>query len=250
MNHLLVIDGNNLVHRYFHARGGLANEAIGFAIGRLRRTQQPTHAVIAWDTPGSTWRHELWRGYKADRPPRPDGLDELFEAVKAQCRAWRLAQASVAGVEADDIIASYAEAAIRSRCEVTIVSSDKDLLQLVRDNPQVRMLDQVRRVLWSPTETRDRFGVWPHSLPDLLALVGDKSDGYAGVPGIGPKTAAPLLELHGGLEQLLERIELVASKSARDRLRTHRETASLCYQLATLRRDIELPIALELATWT
>jgi DNA polymerase-1 len=250
--HLLVIDGDNLVHRLFHGSTGPPAEAFGFAIGRYRRRLAPTHAVIVWDPTddGPRWRRDLWPSYKGDRPEHPAALALLFLEARDECRGWRLTQASTDGIEADDLIAAYTEAGAAAGMAVTIVSGDKDLVQLVRDEPAVRMQDDIRKRVWGPAECVGRFGVSPALLPDLLALIGDVSDCYPGVPGIGPATAVPLLLEYGSLEGVLANAPLVRSTAVMKRLLAHRDQARVCGQLARLRSDVALPVPLAATRWT
>lgn len=257
--HLLLFDGDHFVNRYFYGTASMAAiEAISFALGRHQRNARPSSAVMVFDSEtGTRWRREVWPEYKANRPPKPDGLRQLFVDTRQQCKSWRLPWVMPAGIEGDDMIASYTEAAVAQGFDVTIVSGDKDLLQLVRDAPtQVRMLDElrtlnnVRGVTWDPELVRERWRVRPDQIADYLALVGDTSDGYPGVPRIGPKTALQLLEEYGTLDCLLANKNLVRSTRVMKLLREHEEIARLCYRLATLVRDVPLPIRLDRLQWS
>jgi DNA polymerase-1 len=246
--HLVVIDGDNLVHRTFHSPSDRpAADRFGFMLGRLRKAGAPTHMVIVWDPDddGPRWRRELWPDYKSGRAERPEGLDQLFVDAKAECEGWRLAQAQVDGVEGDDLVGAYVEAAVTAGMEATIVSNDKDMLQLVRDTPvQVRMRDDARKLIWGPPEIAAKFGVEPGQIADYLALVGDASDGFPGVPGIGAKTAKALLAQYGTLEQVLSNAPLIRSTATMKRLLAHAEQARVCYRLARLQVDAALPVTL------
>lgn len=246
--HLLVLDGDNLAHRLYHAvHDRPAAEAFGFALTRLRKRISSTHMVAVFDPhDGHSWRRELWAAYKPHEE-KPESLVAMLREAKAECRAARIAVALDDGLEADDLIGAYVEAAVAEGMDATIVSSDKDLAQLVRwDQRRVCMLDEVRKIEWWPETVRGRFGVEPERLPDLLALVGDKSDGYPGVPNIGPKSAAALLRDYGPtLEQVLANKNLVRSKRLMTLLREHEEQARLCYRLACLRVDAPLPVPLD-----
>ncbi len=251
--HLLVIDGDNTARRFFHAATDRpAAEAFSAALGRYRTRFQPTHAVAVFDPldGGSNWRRQVYPAYKANRPPHPPGLDTVLLACRKQCKFWRMARALDDDHEADDLIGTYVEAAVREGMTVTIVSGDKDLVQLVRDEPVVRMQDEIRRWLWGPAECEAKFGVVPSMIPDLLALIGDTSDNYTGVPKIGIKTAVKLLAEYGSLSNLLERKNLVRSTKVMNLLREHEETAKTCYRLATLRTDLPLPVSLDGCAWS
>lgn len=260
-SHLLLLDATNLAHRFFHAPGPRPpHEAFGFALSRFRGWTAATHGLAVWDGQGPTWRHELWPEYKAARPPKPEGLAAMLERCRDECSAAGLRSVDLKATEADDMIASYVEAAIRQDLSVTIVSADKDLLQLVRGTaaftgastssggPTVEVLDPRGR-RWGPSEVLERFGVWPHSLADLLALAGDGSDCIPGLEGIGPKTAARLISTHGDLHRLLERADYVANKRHRKRLTADAEKARLFYRLTSLVRTIPLPVQLEQTKW-
>lgn len=250
--HLLVVDGDNVARRYFHGATSIpASEAFSRALGRYRNSLNPTHAVVVFDPldGGSLWRREIWPQYKANRPPHPPGLDTTLQECRHQCRYWRVALALDDDHEADDLIGSYVVAGVRAGMAVTIVSSDKDLVQLVRDQPRVAMLDETRKHDWSAATVRAKFGVDPDRIPDLFALIGDSSDNYHGVPGIGSKTAARLLEEYVTLENLLERKNLVRSTKVMNLLREHDEIARTCQRLATLRTDLPLPVPLDGCEW-
>lgn len=249
--HLLVVDGDNLAHRLYHAvQDRPAHEAFGFALQRYIRQHRPTHVVIAFDSliDGYSWRRELWPAYKP-REPKPESLTSCLLDCRRECSAAGIAmvapQSLADGLEADDLIGAYVEAAVCERMSVTIVSGDKDLTQLVRYEPEVWMVDEVRRLNWTALTVREKLGVDPERVPDLLALIGDKSDGYPGVPNIGPKTAVKLLADYGTLDGVLEHKNLVRSKRTMQLLREHEATARICYQLAKLRTDVALPVPLD-----
>jgi DNA polymerase I len=251
MSRMLLIDGDHTVHRYAHAFGPDGPEAsLGFAIGRWRRKFGPTHAALVLDSEGETWRHRLWPGYKGNRREDPPHVTALLDAAPSIARGWRLPVIHApAEDEADDVIATLTEAACARGWPVTIVSGDKDLTQLVRDDPTVRMIDEVRRVDWGPSEVEAKFGVPPAWIPDLLALIGDTSDGFSGVPGIGPKVAVPLLHEFGGFDPLMDRRNLVTRTSTYRLLREHAHAAMTCHRLASLRRDVPLSVSLDVLAW-
>jgi DNA polymerase-1 len=245
--HLVVLDGDNAAHRLHHAVVDRpAAEAFGFALQRYRKRFEPTHMVAVFDPMGDapSWRRELWPTYKPRQPYDP-AIEATLLGSRKQCRFARIALALDDEMEADDLIGAYTEAAVRENMRVTIISGDKDLAQFVRDEPRVRMHDEVRRIEWCPAIVRERFGVEPHRIADLFALIGDSTDGYPGVPHIGPKTAVPLLTQYGSLEQLLANKNLVTSTRTMMLLREHEETARTCYKLASLRSDVALPVPLD-----
>jgi DNA polymerase-1 len=248
---LLLLDATNLGHRLFHAPSDrpLA-ERFGFALNRWRRAVEPTLAVAVFDGEGDGWRRELWPGYKAKRiddPSRRPSAQDWID-IKRECQSARLRVAWLRGVEADDLIASYTTVARVLEIDVSIVSSDKDLLQLVQDQPRVRVLDPGTGNASGPEEVRARFGVGPHELADLLALAGDASDGYPGIAGVGFKTAARLVQEHGDVERIIDRANLLPGK-LRDRVLQGAEMARVCKRLATLDIDLRLPVPLAEAGW-
>lgn len=257
MDRLLVVDGDNLAHRLAHVNADVPpGERFGSLLGKLKRAVEPTHAIVVFDPPpgGPNWRRELWPGYKANRERDP-AIDGVLADCRAQCRFWRVAQARVDGVEADDLIGSYVVAGLAEGMEVVIHSGDKDLLQLVRgpfdpDAPWVRQLDDVRKMTWRAAEVYRRFGVLPSQIPDYLALVGDRVDGIPGVPKIGPKTAAKLLSEFGDLAAVLDRAPLIKSTRIMRAVIDGAEDARLSLRLAKLRTNIELPVPLAETMWS
>lgn len=257
---LWVIDGNNLAHRLFRGvpidsvrgrRGEPINVLIGWVqtIRRLRTHNRVDFLLPVFDGDGPGWRHAVYPEYKAGRPPHPPELVSqwrlLFELVDAMLLPW----VRVAGTEADDMIASYTEAAVARGLGVVIVSNDKDLLQLVRGTePGPGSVRAARRVkkqleLTGPEEVEETFGVGPSQLGDLLALAGDR-DEAPGVHGIGPKTAAEILRNHGSLEEALDRWALVQGRAS-GLLRDQADRARLSRELVALRDQLPLPLPLD-----
>lgn len=247
---LLLFDANNLVHRLWHAKNSPTplEERWGFALQRWRKKIRPDFALAIFDGSGETWRHRAWPRYKARDSRgdnRPTGQD--WQSVKLSCRAAKLVQAELDGTEADDLIASYAVAGSRDGLDVVIVSSDKDIMQLCRETPSICQIDPTGKV-WGPSEVQERWGVWPHSLADVLALAGDSSDNYPGIKGIGPATAAKLIRDHGDIEQIIERIGVLPTKLAH-RIGESIDDVRLFRRLAELSTDIPLPHPISSATW-
>jgi DNA polymerase-1 len=258
---LLVVDGNNLVYRVHHTPTKYsASDRFGFMIRKIKK-MAVSHAVIVWDPDddSSCWRRKLWPQYKSDRKERTLELEELFVEARAVCLAENFVQAQAVDDEADDVIAAYVKHGLQAGLDVTIMSNDKDLLQLVGDfaGGKVRMQDDTRKRTWSYADVVMHFGVSPRQFVDYLALVGDSSDGYPGVPRIGEKTAVTLLTQHGSLEKLLEYIASDAvkngkppfgpglSKSNVERLQANTDLALTCQKLATLQRDVKVPVWLD-----
>jgi DNA polymerase-1 len=244
---LYILDAYNFLFRAFHAlpplttTKGLQTGAIyGLCqmILRIEREQRPTHLCVVYDAPGDNFRNEIFPAYKAHRPSMPPELAAQLELVRRVVDAFGLAQVQVPGFEADDIIATLARVATGAGMEVVICSSDKDLMQLCCGD--VFVLDTMRNRRFGADEVREKFGVGPEQVGDVLALMGDSIDNVPGVAGIGPKTAAELITKFGSLEALLERVAEVKGKrgaaiaESRDAIRVSRE-------LVRLREDVPLP---------
>jgi DNA polymerase-1 len=244
-----LIDAANTLYRAFfavpplHNSKGLPTNAIyGFVnmLQKVIRELVPDQLAIVMDAPGKSFRHTLYRDYKATRDAQPEDLTTQIPWVREIAQAYRIPVLEVPGVEADDVIATIARRA-PPNVSVTIVSTDKDLMQLVCDH--VELLDTMKDRHYGPSEVEERFGVPPTALLDLRALVGDPSDNIPGVKGIGEKGAAQLLREFGNLESLLARASEVSNKRAREALLAHAEEARLSKRLATLDADLDLPLA-------
>jgi DNA polymerase-1 len=249
---LLVIDAANAIYRAFFAlpplrspSGAPTGAVFGFAnmLRKLIREEKPDLVVVAMDPRGgSSQRRELFPAYKATRDAQPEDLTAQLPLARELVEAWHLPVLEVPGFEADDVIATLARRA-PPEWEVLIVSSDKDLMQLV--GGRVVLLDAMKDKRIGPAEVAERFGVPPAQLLDVRALVGDSSDNIPGVKGIGEKGAAALIAEFGTLEALLERVGEVKAKKAREALLEQADAARLSKQLATLRDDVPLPVAIE-----
>lgn len=247
MRRLVVVDAANCLYRAFFAIPSLrasdgfpTNALHGFVnmLRKVQREERPDALAIAFDPPGRSFRHELYADYKATREAQPEDLSAQMPVAREIVEALRLPILEVPGCEADDVIATLVARAPED-VEVVIVSTDKDLMQLVSE--RVVLLDTMKDRRLGPAEVEARFGVPPAQLLDLRALVGDPSDNIPGVKGIGEKGAAKLLAEWGDLESLLAHAGEVKAKRAREALEAHAEDARLSKQLATLRRDVELP---------
>jgi DNA polymerase-1 len=262
---LWLIDGNSVVHRLYHAlpqtsapaTGDPLNAVAGWLrwLRTLRRHHEVRWIVPIFDGDGPGWRADLFPGYKSGRPEQPEDLAAQWPLVRELCDALRLQWVQLPGIEADDLIAAYTEAAVARGVEVFILSNDKDLMQLVRGDElgpgSVRQFARPRRdlELVGPAEVEDKFGVPPEILGDALALAGDRTDSIPGVPGIGVKTAARLLAEHGDLERLLDRWSLVPGRAAMT-IRDGAEAARLSRRLVGLDAGTPLPLSLgELRPW-
>jgi len=244
-----VIDGANAVYRAFFAIPNLrapdgtpTNAAYGFVtmLAKVLREEQPTHVAIAADPKGGSFRKKLFPEYKAGRDKQPEDLGAQFPLVDELCDAFGVKKLEVPDFEADDVIASLVATAPEG-AEVCIVSTDKDLMQLVR--PGVELLDTGKGRRIDAEAVEDRFGVPPAKLLDVRSLVGDPSDNIPGVKGIGEKGAAKLILEFGDLDTLLERAEEVKAKRAREGLLEHADDARLSRELSTLRGDVPIDAA-------
>ncbi len=264
---LVLVDGSGFIFRAFHALppmtrpdGTPVNAVFGFTnmLSRLLREHAGTHLAVIFDAGRATFRTRLYDRYKAHRPDPPEELIPQFALVRAATEAFGVPAIELADWEADDLIAAYAEAARRTGGEVTIVSSDKDLMQLIR--PGVALLDPIKQAPIGLEEVMAKFGVPPERMIDAQALIGDPVDNVPGVPGIGAKTASQLLAEFGDLEGVLAAAPGMKPSKRRDALLAHADAARLSRILVTLRADAPLPLPLEalalrepdrahLATW-
>ncbi len=248
---LIVIDAANALYRAFFAlpplrspSGAPTGAVLGFAnmLRKLVREEKPDAIAVAMDPRGGSFRRELFPAYKANRDAQPEDLTAQLPVARELIDAWKLAVLEVPGFEADDVIATLARTA-PAGWEVLIVSSDKDLMQLV--GGRVALLDSMKDKRIGPAEVAQRFGVLPDKLLDVRALVGDPSDNIPGVKGIGEKGAAALITEYGTLENLLEHAADVKAKKAREALLAQADMARLSKRLATLRDDVPLPLGVD-----
>ena len=243
-----LIDGTNLLYRAYHAIQGLhtstglpthAVYGLLTMVLRVLREQKPEGVAVVFDAPGPTHRHEMFAGYKANREETPDDLKVQIPYALRAMQALGLPILQVPGVEADDVIGTLARRLEAKGHEVLIVTGDKDFCQLV--SPRVRLLDTMRNRVTGPDEVRDRFGVGPDRVVDVLCLAGDPVDNLPGVPGVGVKTAARLVETYGSLEGVLEHADEVPGKRGAA-LREHRDIVRANRDLVTIRTDVPLDL--------
>lgn len=254
--HLYLIDGSAYIFRAYHRLPPLTNvhgEPVGAVYGYttmlwkladdLHQADGPTHMAVVLDKSSQSFRNEIYDLYKANRPEPPEDLRPQFPMIRDATRAFSLPMIEEDNVEADDMIASYAKAACRAGWHVTIVSSDKDLMQLVE--PCVDMFDTMKNQRIRAEEVIEKFGVGPEKVGDVLALMGDSVDNVPGVPGVGPKTATKLIQEFGDLESVLAAAPDMKPSKMRDNLIEFAEKARLSKVLVTLKEDCPLPIAIE-----
>tara|TARA_R110001599_G_scaffold89493_1_gene236768 strand:+ start:9539 stop:12355 length:2817 start_codon:yes stop_codon:yes gene_type:complete len=259
-NHLYLVDGSAYIFRAYHRLPPLTNvhgEPVGAVYGyttmlwkladELNKADGPTHMAVVLDKAGTSFRNDLYDQYKANRPEAPEDLRPQFPMIRDATRAFSLPLIEEENVEADDMIASYTRAALAEGWKVTIVSSDKDLMQLIEPNDEGRvdMLDTMKNARMNRATVEEKFGVGPEKLGDVLGLMGDSSDNIPGVPGIGPKTASKLINEFGDIESVLAAAPEMKKSKMRDNLIEFAEQARLSRILVTLREDCPLPDTLD-----
>jgi DNA polymerase I len=247
---LYLIDGSNLIYRAYYAirspltsRGGLpTNAAFGFTrmLRDLIRNEKPDHLGIAFDPPGPTFRHEMFPEYKAKREAPPEDLIPQFNMIREIVRAFDIPVLELQGFEADDVIGTLAVRFAEKDIETIIVSGDKDLAQLVNDS--VTVLDTMKKVQYDSEKVREKFGVGPDQIVDLLGLAGDTSDNIPGIPGVGAKTAADLIAKFGDIETVLASVDQITGKKRKENLVEFADQARLSYRLATIKTDVPLEL--------
>lgn len=252
-NHLYLIDGSSFIFRAYHAirpltrpDGTPVNAVSGFCnmlfklLRDLDDSERPSHLAVIFDAGKKTFRNDIYPEYKAHRPPAPDDLIPQFKIIHDAVEAFNLPSIQLAGYEADDIIATYAKQAESDGSKVTIVSTDKDLMQLVSED--VTMLDTMKNRHIGIEEVTEKFGLGPEKVIEIQALAGDSADNIPGVPGIGVKTAALLLSEYGDLDTLLERAGEIKQNKRRENLIEFADLARLSLELVTLSLDVpDLP---------
>ncbi|MBJ6988997.1 DNA polymerase I [Devosia sp. MC521] len=262
--HLLLVDGSGYIFRAFFALPQLNRKSDGLPVGCVqgfcnmlfKLTQdmegddRPTHMAVIFDAKGKTFRDQIYDQYKAQRPPAPEELVPQFPLTRSATRAFSIPSIEMEGWEADDILATYARMGREQGFKVTIVSSDKDLMQLVEPDGSIRLLDTIARpgqppLRWiGPDEVFTKFGVTPDKVIDVQALCGDTVDNVPGVPGIGQKTAAELINTYGDLETLLEKAGEIKQTARRQKLIDNAELARISKRLVTLSQDV--PVELDI----
>jgi len=244
---LFIVDALNFLFRAFHAlppltttKGMQTGAIYGLCqmIMRIEREERPTHLCVVYDAPGDNFRNEIFAEYKAHRPPMPPELGAQLAMVRRVVEAFGLTQLEVPGFEADDIIATLAKVATAAGMEVVICSSDKDLMQLCCGD--VSVLDTMKNRRFRVDEVREKFGVPPELVGDVLALMGDSIDNVPGVDGIGPKTAAELINKFGSLDALLARAGEIKGKRGASIVEA-KESIRVSRELVRLRDDVPLP---------
>lgn len=249
-SHVYLIDGSGFIFRAFHALPPLTRPSDGLPVGAVhgfcnmlwkllqetKASEAPTHLAVIFDAGRETFRNEIYDQYKSNRPPPPEELVPQFALIRDAVRAFNVACIEQDGYEADDLIATYAREVVERGGDVTIVSSDKDLMQLVR--PGVVMFDGMKGKKIGRDEVIEKFGVPPEKVIDVQALAGDSTDNVPGVPGIGVKTAAELINTYGDLDALLARAGEIKQPKRREKLIEFAEQARISRQLVSLKDDV------------
>ncbi len=253
-DHLYLVDGSGYIFRAFHALPPLTRKSDKLPVGAvagfcnmlvrlmddMAAEESPTHLAVIFDASGKTFRNDIYPDYKANRDAPPEDLIPQFPLVREAVKAFGIPSIELQGYEADDLIAAYTHAATQSGARVSIVSSDKDLMQLVTD--RVNMIDTMKDRKIGPAEVLEKFEVGPERVIDVQSLAGDSVDNVPGVPGIGIKTAALLINEYGDLETLLERAGEIKQNKRRENLIEFAEQARISRELVTLRTDTPLPV--------
>jgi DNA polymerase-1 len=255
-DHVYLVDGSGYIFRAYHAMPALTRPSDGLPVGAIhgfcamlwkllrekKASERPTHLAVIFDHSRISFRNDIYPEYKAHRPEPPEDLVPQFPLIRDAVRAFGVPAVELPGFEADDLLATYARQAEEAGAETVIVSSDKDLMQLVR--PKVTMYDPMKDRRIGEDEVREKFGVEPGKVVEVQALAGDSTDNVPGVPGIGVKTAAELINQYGDLETLLAQAGGIRQKGRREKLLENADKARVSRQLVKLRDDapVETPL--------
>ena len=251
-DHFYLIDGSGYIFRAYYALPPLTRKSDGLPTGAVsgfcsmlfklledsksnKNLQKPTHFAVIFDSARKTFRNEIYSDYKANRSEAPDDLAPQFEYIRKSVLAFNLPSVELSNYEADDLIATYVEKILKGGAKVTIVSSDKDLMQLYKKN--VRIYDPMKNKFISDEDVKKKFGVDSNKVIDVQALAGDSSDNVPGVPGIGVKTAAELINKYGTLEKLLKSAKEIKQNKRRETLIANEDKALISKKLVTLKND-------------
>ncbi len=251
-DHFYLIDGSGYIFRAYYALPPLTRKSDGLPTGAVsgfcsmlfklledsksnQNLQKPTHFAVIFDSARKTFRNEIYSDYKANRAEAPDDLAPQFDYIRKSVLAFNLPSLELINYEADDLIATYVEMILKEGAKVTIVSSDKDLMQLYKKN--VRIYDPMKNKFISEEDIKNKFGVVASKVIDVQALAGDSSDNVPGVPGIGVKTAAELINKYGDLEKLLKSAHEIKQNKRREALIENKDKALISKRLVTLKSD-------------
>ena len=259
-DHFYLIDGSGYIFRAYYALPPLTRKSDGLPVGAVsgfcsmlfklledskskENLQKPSHFAVIFDSARKTFRNEIYSEYKANRSEAPDDLVPQFEYIRKSVVAFNLPSIDLPNYEADDLIATYVEQILAKGAKVTIVSSDKDLMQLYRKD--VRIFDPMKNKFITSEDIITKFGVGPEKVIDVQSLAGDSSDNVPGVPGIGIKTAAELINKYGNLEKLLDSAQEIKQNKRRESLIANKDKAVISKKLVTLMKDAPVEIKIE-----
>ena len=259
-DHFYLIDGSGYIFRAYYALPPLTRKSDGLPVGAVSgfcsmlfkllqdsrsddNLQKPTHFAVIFDSARKNFRNEIYSDYKANRSEAPDDLVPQFEYIRKSVMAFNLPSVELINYEADDLIATYTEQILEKDAKVTIVSSDKDLMQLYKKN--VRIYDPMKNKFITSKDIIDKFGVDPQKVIDVQSLAGDSSDNVPGVPGIGVKTAAELINKYGTLEKLLNKAHEIKQNKRRETIIENKDKAIISKKLVTLKKDVPVKEKIE-----
>ena len=262
-DHFYLIDGSGYIFRAYYALPPLSRKSDGLPTGAVNgfctmlyklledsrsdaSKNKPTHFVVIFDSARKNFRNEIYKDYKANRTETPEDLAPQFEYIRKSVEAFNVTSTEMLNYEADDLIATYTDKIIKKGAKVTIVSGDKDLMQLVK--PGVRLYDPMKSRVLGNKEVKEKFGVEPSKVVDVQALAGDSSDNVPGVPGIGIKTAAELINKYKSLETLLEKAHEIPQNKRRETILKNKNKAILSRKLVELKNDV--PVKQKIETFT
>ena len=262
-DHFYLIDGSGYIFRAYYALPPLSRKSDGLPTGAVNgfctmlyklledsrsddNKNKPTHFAVIFDSARKNFRNEIYKDYKANRGETPEDLVPQFEYIRKSVKAFNITSAEMLNYEADDLIATYVEQILQKGAKVTIVSADKDFMQLVK--PRVRLYNPMKSKVLGNKEVKEKFGVDPNKVVDVQALAGDSSDNVPGVPGIGIKIAAELINKYKSLAKLLEKANEIPQNKRREAILENKDKAILSRKLVELKRDV--PVKQKLETFT
>ena len=259
-DHFYLIDGSGYIFRAYYALPPLSRKSDGLPTGAVNgfcnmlyklledsrsddTENKPTHFAVIFDSARRNFRNDIYEEYKANRTEAPEDLAPQFEYIRKSVEAFNITSAEMLNYEADDLIATYADQIIKKGAKVTIISGDKDLMQLVK--PGVRLYDPMKSKVLGAKEVKEKFGVEPDKVVDVQALAGDSSDNVPGIPGIGIKTAAELINKYKSLNRLLDKADEIPQKKRRETILENKNKAILSKKLVELKKDVPIKHKLE-----
>ena len=259
-DHFYLVDGSGYIFRAYYALPPLSRKSDGLPTGAVigfsnmlfklledsrsdDSKNKPTHFAVIFDSARKNFRNEIYKDYKANRSEAPDDLAPQFEYIRKAVEAFNVPSIEQLNYEADDLLATYAKQILKTGAKVTIISSDKDLMQLV--SKEIRLFDPMKSKVIGEKEVKEKFGVKPQQVVDVQSLAGDSSDNIPGVPGIGIKTAAELINKYKNLETLLKKADEIPQKKRKETLIQNKELALISKKLVTLKDDVPVKEQIE-----